>query len=407
MKTAKVVIGSSFGDEGKGHITDYFASEYGKDCLVVRFNGGAQAGHTVVTPEGKRHVFHHFGSGSFVGARTFLSKFFVVNPILFDKEWQELQTLGINPKVYADPDCLVTTLYDMIINQIIEDYRGDKKHGSCGVGFNETIERSTDPKYRLQVKDLYNQNKFLSILRKIVGQYLPHRLTKLGIDKIPDFYLDILTSTVAVENYFNDCMFFISQIERINDIILLMEDNIIFEGSQGLLLDQDHHYFPHVTRSKTGIHNVLELISESDIDNLDITYVTRPYATRHGAGIFPNEYSVLPKNIHIENETNVYNKYQEGFRVGQLDVGVLRETVHKDLLKVDNITYRHSIAITCMDQMSDGVSFSIDGLSLCRDKEEFLDYLTNEIMPHSIYTCNGPTRNDIERSYPYENNMEI
>ena len=86
-----VVIGANYGDEGKGLATDYLASQ-GTKSLVVRFNGGAQAGHTVVTPDGCRHVFHHFGSGVFAEADTFLSKFFIVNPILFRTEFEE--TLG-------------------------------------------------------------------------------------------------------------------------------------------------------------------------------------------------------------------------------------------------------------------------------------------------------------------------
>jgi adenylosuccinate synthase len=290
----------------------------------------------------------------------------------------------------------------MIINQIIEDHRGDKKHGSCGVGFNETIERSADPKFRLQVKDLYDQDKFLSILKRIVSQYLPQRLSVLGIEKISDFYRDILTSPIAVENYFRDCMFFISQIEMINDIILMIEDNIIFEGAQGLLLDQDHHYFPHVTRSKTGIHNVLELISESDIDNLDITYVTRPYVTRHGAGPFPHELPNEPMDCRIINETNIHNKYQGSLRFGYLDVGLLRSSIHEDIAKINGMTYNYNIAITCMDQVVDKVIFTDNKMGIEQNKEGFIDYLTNEILPHSIYAGNGPTRNDIERSFPWK-----
>ena len=62
QKTAQVVIGAQFGDEGKGRVTDYYAAEVGRDGIVIRFNGGAQAGHTVVAPEGLRHVFSHVGS---------------------------------------------------------------------------------------------------------------------------------------------------------------------------------------------------------------------------------------------------------------------------------------------------------------------------------------------------------
>src|SRR4051812_30640034 len=83
------VIGANYGDEGKGLVTDYLAEE-GEGAVVVRFNGGAQAGHTVVTPEGKRHVFHHFGSGTFRKARTHLSRFFISNPALFRPEFEAL-----------------------------------------------------------------------------------------------------------------------------------------------------------------------------------------------------------------------------------------------------------------------------------------------------------------------------
>src|SRR5580698_7114906 len=97
--SAYAVIGANFGDEGKGLITDFLCSQL-DDCLVVRFNGGAQAGHTVVTLRG-RHVFHHFGSGTFNDSPTFLSRFFVVNPLLWEKEHIEL---GAIPVLHIDPD---------------------------------------------------------------------------------------------------------------------------------------------------------------------------------------------------------------------------------------------------------------------------------------------------------------
>ena len=138
-----VVIGAGFGDEGKGLMTDYFASQaknnYGSG-LVVRFNGGSQAAHTVVTPEGKRHVFGHFGSGTLVGLPTYLSSFFAVHPILFREELAKLKVLGLTPKVYVDKECIVTTPFDMLINQIAETVRGENRHGSVGFGVNETVD---------------------------------------------------------------------------------------------------------------------------------------------------------------------------------------------------------------------------------------------------------------------------
>ncbi|HCB15329.1 MAG TPA: adenylosuccinate synthase, partial [Gammaproteobacteria bacterium] len=115
--TAQVVIGAQFGDEGKGRWVDYYAAKNSDDGIVIRFNGGAQAGHTVVTPDGRRHVFSHIGSGAFAGAKTFLSRFFVCNPILFLKEREKLAALGIKPVTGIDPASPVTTPYDMMINQ--------------------------------------------------------------------------------------------------------------------------------------------------------------------------------------------------------------------------------------------------------------------------------------------------
>ena len=138
----KVVIGANYGDEGKGLMTDYFASKY-KNPLVVCSNGGAQRGHTVVTPTGLRHVFHHFGSGTLCGAMTYLPSSFVVNPMIFAEEYQELKKLtGKVPIIYINKRCKISTPFDMMINQILEECRGEDKHGSCGVGVWETIVRS-------------------------------------------------------------------------------------------------------------------------------------------------------------------------------------------------------------------------------------------------------------------------
>ena len=86
MRKAYAVIGSNWGDEGKGNVTDILCSKEPLKTINVRINGGAQASHTVVTQDGKRHAFSHFGSGTFAGAPTYLSKEFIVNLFSFDIE---------------------------------------------------------------------------------------------------------------------------------------------------------------------------------------------------------------------------------------------------------------------------------------------------------------------------------
>ena len=116
----KIVVGANYGDEGKGLATDFFARNASGKCLNVLYNGGPQRGHTVELKGGKRHVFHHFGSGTFANAHTLFDKDFMVNPILFAKEYDELARDGVDVKCFVSPDCRVTTPYDMIINQIVE-----------------------------------------------------------------------------------------------------------------------------------------------------------------------------------------------------------------------------------------------------------------------------------------------
>ena len=157
MKEVKVVIGANFGDEGKGLMTDFFCSRFdpSKPVLNVRFNGGSQAGHTVVTPKGESHIFGHLGAGSFLpNVATYLSKDFIVNPISFYKQYVKFvqDSDGLYPMIYAHPRCMITMAQDMMINQIIETRRGKDRHGSCGMGIYETILRDKIDK-AVRIKD--------------------------------------------------------------------------------------------------------------------------------------------------------------------------------------------------------------------------------------------------------------
>ena len=290
---ARVVIGANFGDEGKGLMTDYLCSQGAG--VVVRFNGGAQAGHTVVTPEGERHVFRHFGSGSFLEVPTFLSQFFVCNPILFFEERAQLIELGFHPVVYAHPDCLITTFADMLINQIKETKRGDKRHGSCGVGFHETLNRSRVRELKITIGDLWNGSKRLQAqMEEICGKYMKFRTGAAYEDD------------KAIEKFIECCREFSDCVQPLG--IAQCEDPV-FEGAQGLLLDQDNkEFFPHVTHSHTGLHNVNVLLSQAGITQKEIYYVSRTYLTRHGAGPLPGEDTSLSYSDDTNHETTFQGK---------------------------------------------------------------------------------------------------
>lgn len=352
MKTAKIVIGANFGDEGKGLMTDYFAHEakkQGKSCLVVCYNGGSQRGHTVVSPSGIRHVFHHFGSGSFEGADTYLSSEFIVNPIIFQKELSELREKGIITKCFIDRNCRFTTPFDMMINQIAEEYRGDAKHGSCGLGIFETIVRSgTDQSDTVYGFANRSAPAMRELLDNIVTKYVPNRLQQLGIRNIPAKWAEILgNKDIIIENYIHDFLEMLEHVQTVGEDIVDAYDTVIFEGAQGLLLDQNNlAYMPHLTPSNTGIKNPMDMIGNRTVE-LEVCYVSRTYMTRHGAGRFDTECSKSDINEKIIDLTNVPNPYQDSIRYGMLVLEDLKNRICSDL---GTVNATKSLAVTHINE---------------------------------------------------------
>ncbi|MCL2430054.1 MAG: adenylosuccinate synthetase [Alphaproteobacteria bacterium] len=363
MKTrsATAIIGANFGDEGKGLAVDAMIGR-NPDAAVIRFNGGAQAGHTVVSPDGRRHVFSHFGAGSFRGAATFLSRFFVVQPHLFALESAELAATGLRPRVYIDPDAQVTTPFDVFINRWLEEARAGARHGSVGVGFGETLERAGRG-HPLTVRDLGDDRTVMETLHRIRDAWLPSRLASLGVPFTAE-RRNAAADPAVVRRY-------VAKIDVLRNSTtpapidaVLTRPNLVFEGAQGLLLDMDRGLkFPHVTRSNTGLRNVLALAADAGIGNLDVVYMTRAYLTRHGAGPLPNEVPRLAF-ADVVDPTNLSNSWQGALRFAPLDLDLLRTTIADDLsdaaaagIKVDA-----GVGVTCVDQVRHSAEVVASGI---------------------------------------------
>lgn len=391
MKTADVVIGANFGDEGKGLMTDYYAAK--QDSIVVRFNGGAQAGHTVVTPDGKRHVFSHIGSGSFAGAQTFLSRYFVCNPLLFRKEWDVLSPKCAIPQIHVDQASIVTTPYDMMINQIAEDLRGNSRHGSCGMGFGETIERCQHAGIALVYADLADTASLRAKLAKIQKEWLPRRLAALGFTTLPEKWRERVASDGILHKFIEDTEFFLQTTQAAGASFLSdTPRHIVFEGAQGLMLDQTRGVFPHVTRSNTGLKNVLPLANDAGIGALNATYATRAYLTRHGAGPLENEEKAPPAQ-GIKDDTNVLNDWQGSLRYALLEVETLSKFIRDDLSDAaGGIKVIPGLAVTCIDQMDELVTYADRGSITTGRMAGYLDLLKKRTGAATLLESRGPTR---------------
>lgn len=384
MKEVKIVIGSNWGDEGKGLVTDYFASK-SDDCLVVCHNGGCQKGHSVLTPSGIRHIFHHFGSGSFVGADTYLASTYILNPMVYRKEYEELKAKGGNIKCFINKDSIFTTPYDVLINQYLEQQRNKDKHGSCGLGIFETINRNNYKKLTIGEFVNFNFYEKVEILKEIIKFYKEVRIPSLNLGYLPPTFLELLENENIIINYLDDLEFLIKTTKFVDDNILKDYELIVFEGAQGLALDQNNKkYWPNLTPSNTGSKNPIDMLSKFDLSNVDIEvcYITRSYYTRHGAGNFEFESKKEDINPSIIDLTNVPNPYQDSIRYGYLDLDDLYERIFEDYNKI-NIKTKISLAVTHLNYTQN---------KFCT-KKGLVEIKNNKIK--NIYLSNGQTRDNI------------
>jgi len=384
MTKVKIVIGANYGDEGKGLMTDYFAHkayEKGESCLVVCSNGGSQRGHTVTTPDGKHHVFHHFGSGTFAGADTYLSEKFILNPMNFAIEYKELsEKLENMPKVYVNRRCLCTTPFEMMINQIAEEARGDKRHGSCGCGIWETIVHNGYSFNAMYISMFHGELR--NYLLHIRDEYLPNRLKELGVEEISDKWKAVIFNDQLIEKYIEDFTFMASHINTAGNWIMGSYENVIFENGQGLLLNHSESNV-HTTPSYTGVINPNEIITDGfyeEPERVEVCYVTRPYLTRHGAGPFREECNKDEIHLGLYDETNVFNVHQGELRYGRLDPHKMLERIRKDFNKIGY--GEMSIAFTHMNEAPK-----------CWHTSKYDRFLWST--EYKSYFSNGKTRNDI------------
>jgi adenylosuccinate synthase len=324
-----VVVGLGFGDEGKGSVVDALCRD-GSVTAVVRFNGGAQAAHNVVAGE-RHHTFSQFGSGTLSGTPTLLSRHVLVEPIALATEARELAALGVPDPlslVSVDAAALLTTPIHVAANRAREDARGAGRHGSCGRGIGETVWYSLAARRGAGPGDV------------VEDQVVPHppgtpptvgdcgdpaRLRR-RLDDLARFYEPLIAGSEhgfpAVEELVSLYRDFAGAVRTVSgDEVGRRADRgrLVFEGAQGVLLDQWRGFHPHTTWSTVTPDVARGLLGAR---RATVLGVTRTYQTRHGAGPLPTEDAgVLDRFPEAHNGTG---RYQGAWRAGHLDEVLLR-----------------------------------------------------------------------------------
>lgn len=325
---ALVVVDLGFGDAGKGLLTDFLVRHTGAKA-VVRYNGGAQAGHNVVTPDGRHHTFSQFGSGSFVpGVRTFLSREVVVHPTALLREEAHLRAAGLTDafaRLDVSADALVITPFQQALGRVRELARGDARHGSCGVGVGETVAHARGRSGEgVRVRDLSDRDRLRRTLRRI-RDHAWQQVCELGGASSEES--EIFHRPDVIEQWMEASRVLASRIADDDAWVPESGGSVVFEGAQGVLLDEWHGFHPHTTWGTCTSAPAHRLLAEAAPDAYVSTIgVLRAYAVRHGAGPFPTEADVPGPR----REDNAFNAWQGSVRRGWFDAVLARYALEAD-----------------------------------------------------------------------------
>jgi adenylosuccinate synthase len=310
-----VVVDLGYGDAGKGTVVDRICTD-GPVSAVIRFNGGAQAAHNVMTADGRHHTFAQFGSGTLHGVPTHLSRFTSVDPLALAAEADHLATLGVPDPfglLTVDAEALLTTPWHRAANRVRERRRGSGRHGSCGLGVGETTsyaQRHADPPRAGDACDPVRLRQRLAAVRD--------RLT----DELGELDAPALDQVVPVFRAFGAVVSIVDGESTLRR--LLDAGRCVFEGAQGVLLDEWFGWHPYTTWSTTTFANAETLLAEAGYQALRLG-VVRTYTTRHGAGPLVTEDPAL--TAALPDRHNGTGRWQGAFRVGHFDAVAHRYAV--------------------------------------------------------------------------------
>ena len=320
MGKSVVVVGTQWGDEGKGKVVDWLTNDV---SAVVRFQGGHNAGHTLVI-DGEKTVLHLIPSGILhERVDCFIGNGVVLEPhgLLSEIETLEKRGVDVRSRLKISHACPIILPFHQRLDSVREKKLGDRKIGTTGRGIGPAYEDKV-ARRGLRIEDLFNKVEFSKKLKEVTDYHnfqLEHYYQVEPLD-----YEDILTATLSV---------FEELRPMVSDLIPLLHekrvrgDNLLFEGAQGAMLDIDLGTYPYVTSSNTTSGGTAV---GSGFGPLYLDYVmgiTKAYATRVGSGPFPTELSDAYGKLLAERGNEFGSTTGRPRRCGWFDAVAMRQSV--------------------------------------------------------------------------------
>ena len=345
MKTI-AIVGSQWGDEGKGKITDLLGQ---KANLVVRFQGGNNAGHTIIVGD-KKIVLHLIPSGILhETCMSLIGHGVVLEPEALLAEIEKLEVVGIKvtPNNFnISSNCSIITTYHKIMDSVREA-KGPLKIGTTGKGIGPAYEDKISRR-GIKLFDLFDKKNLHSKLEKNLIE------KKVLLESL--YEVNCPTVESEVERLFElgqKLKHFICDSFSLIDKHTLAESNILYEGAQGVLLDIDYGSYPYVTSSSTSYGGIFTGAGAPKGRVDEVIGITKAYTTRVGEGPFPTELnSPIGEQIQqIGGEFGATTGRKR--RCGWLDLPLLKYSIKSSCIT--------SIALTKLDVLS-----QVDELKVCR-----------------------------------------
>ena len=320
MGKSVVVVGTQWGDEGKGKVVDWLTNDV---SAVVRFQGGHNAGHTLVI-DGEKTVLHLIPSGILhEGVDCFIGNGVVLEPHGLLSEIQALEKKGVDvrSRLRISHACPIIMPFHQRLDLVREKKLGDRKIGTTGRGIGPAYEDKV-ARRGLRIEDLFDEVEFSKKLKEVTDYHnfqLEHYYGAEPLD-----FEDILTATMSV---FEDLRPMVSDLIPLLHAKRMVGDNLLFEGAQGAMLDIDLGTYPYVTSSNTTSGGTAV---GSGFGPLYLDYVmgiTKAYATRVGSGPFPTELSDGYGKLLAERGNEFGSTTGRPRRCGWFDAVAMRQSV--------------------------------------------------------------------------------
>ena len=375
-KRVYIVTGLGYGDEGKGKTVHWLCAKH-QAHTVIR-TGGPQAFHRALTASGQEHIHSQFGSGTLTGSATHLSRNMLIDPYAIIAEGMSLQReLGIAnvfEMITIHRDALVITPFQAIANRLHELMRQQNRRGSVGIGVGETVrDAELLGGAAIRAGDLDGpslKDKLMTIrahkikeLQKLVGLVPDLSKESQARAKLEIENLNRLATIDWALGWFGKLASLVKIVDTdyVADRILGRDGVVVFENSQGVLLDRYYGFHPYTTKVRTLPEIALSIIREchyrGPIENFG---VLRAYHTRHGGGPFVAELPRLAQKL--PDASNGNHPWQGNFRVGCFDL-----LAAKYALAVCNKGQAlDGLVITCVDRIQSLGKWPICRLYQCR-----------------------------------------